>query len=114
MKQLWKVKGFEQHKKRTHVFHIAFFSVENEQNNETDMYMPPLVHVRTLFFFFSFSSLFSSLSLLSSSLLSSFIFFPFTVSGFSLSVSVRCCVGVVFGVSVCVCWERGGGGPCVR
>ena len=46
------------------------FLVRNEQDSDTDMHVPPLVHVRTLFFFFlSLLSLPRS-PLLSSSLLS--------------------------------------------
>ena len=61
------------------------FSWENEDNSDTDMYMLPLVHVRTLFFFFSVSSvlLFHHLS--------SLFLCP--------SLCCGCCV-VVFGVCV--------------
>ena len=79
------------------------FSQENEQNNDTDMSMPPLVHVRALFF----SSL-SSFSLLPSSLLSPFILFSLS---FSVSLSLSPC-DVAFGVCLCVLGEEGA--PCVR
>ena len=95
MKPLWKVKGFEQHILWNARVPDCDF-VRKEQKSDTDMYMPPLVHVRTLF---------SSPPLVVSSL-SSFVFFPLSFSVFflalSLSVSVCCCVSVVFWC-VCLC-----------
>ena len=78
------------------------------------MCMPPLVHVRTLFFFLSFSlSLFPSLPLLVSSLSS--LIFSLSLSSLCLCLSLSvflclspCDVALVFfffGL-FCVCWER--------
>ena len=72
------------------MFQSAFSRDKNEENSDTDMYMPPLVHVRTLFFLFL-------LRLVSS--LSSFVIFPL-----SFSVCLPCDVALVLClVCVCVC-----------
>ena len=84
----------------THMFQSAFSREKNEENSDTDMYMPPLVHVRTLFFLFL-------LRLVSS--LSSFVIFPLSFS-VCLPMMLRWCC--VWCVCVCVCWERER--PCAR
>ena len=71
------------------MFQSAFSREKNEENSDTDMYMPPLVHVRTLFFLFL-------LRLVSS--LSSFVIFPL-----SFSVCLPCDVALVLCWCVCVC-----------
>ena len=64
------------------------FSRANEQNCDADMCMPPLVHVRALFFFFVFSLSSSFAPPLVVSSLSSFVFFPLSFSVFFLALSL--------------------------
>ena len=97
MKPLWKVKGFEQHITERTCSRVRFLVKKKEEHSDTDMYMPPLVHVRTLFSsFFSVSSLLSPLS-------SSFLYLSVCLR--VMDVALVLCL-----VCVCVCewWEREG------
>ena len=98
MKPLWKVKGFEQQTSwKASVLDCGFSHEKMNKESEADMYMPPLMHVRSLFFFFfNVSSLSSSFPPPLSSLF-------LCLLSRSLSVCLRvmlrwCCVW-----SVCVC-----------